>query len=170
MLPSAIGTDACSLARRWVLAPTLAKMVVELEGVAKDGFAAAGIQWPGLWIISGQRSAAHQASLNPFAPKSRHIECPSLAVDLRVGNVPASITQEEVWRILGDIWEDMGGRWGGNFRTPDLNHFDVDYTRGHGILTGPGWPLEELLLPASQRKTLVAKVVQWVLRFSGVIT
>jgi len=57
---------------------------------------------------------------------------------LRVGNVPASITQEEVWGILGDIWEDMGGRWGGNFRTPDLNHFDVDYTRGHGILTGPG--------------------------------
>ena len=78
-----------------------------------------------------------------------------------------------LWRLTC-VWEtylpQSLKKKGGNFRTPDLNHFDVDYTRGHGILTGPGWPLEELLLPASQRKTLVAKVVQWVLRFSGVIT
>lgn len=54
------------------------------------------------------------------------MECPALAADLRVGNAPASLTDPSVWTAVGVIWEELGGRWGGRFRPPDWNHFDID--------------------------------------------
>jgi len=68
-------------------------------------------------------------ALNPQAEaavQSRHLYCPALAVDLRVGNQPASLTPPTVWAALGVPWETMGGRWGGRFDPPDYNHFDID--------------------------------------------
>ena len=150
----------------------MASMVVELERVAQDGFAAAGIHWPGLWIISGHRSKADQARINPSVSQSFHTYCPALAVDLRVGNIAASITENEVWELLGDIWKDMGGRWGGDFRTPDMNHFDYGYmgppTQLPGLmdeLTRPfTWLLPNKYL-TGKAKTL-QKVINWVLRLT----
>lgn len=127
-LPSRIGQDACVLAVRWVVSPKLAEMLVNLERLANDRFTSPPIYWPGLYIISGYRTQETQARLNPNAPNSRHIQCPSMAVDLRLGNIEGlrdAPGMSEVWAILGGMWELMGGRWGGRFSTPDVNHFDL---------------------------------------------
>lgn len=51
----------------------------------------------------------------------------ALAVDLRVGNQPASVTPVEIFGALGSLWKAIvpGGRWGGDFDPPDVNHFDM---------------------------------------------
>jgi len=117
--------DACSLSRRWVLDIGLADMLLRLESRAASIFSAEGLRWPGLFIISGHRSRARQAIVNPTVPRSLHRQCPSLAADLRVGDTPASTTATEVWAFLGTIWKALGGRWGGDFRPqPDFNHFE----------------------------------------------
>jgi len=103
-------------------------MLVVMDRLARERFAASGFRWPGLWIISGNRSPADQARVNPALKASLHVRCPSLAVDLRVGQVAATITPEQVWTFLGDMWRLMGGRWGGDFKEPDLNHFDLGFS------------------------------------------
>ena len=95
--------------------------------------AAAGFRWPGLSIISGYRSRFLQLEINPLAPQSLHTRCPSLAADLRVGDQPASITPVALWELLGRIWSSLGGRWGGRFSPPDLNHFDLQALDIRGI-------------------------------------
>lgn len=127
LLPEPLGTDACSLARRWVLDAGLAGRLVALDRELADRFATSWVRWPGLWIISGYRSRARQAEINPAAPDSLHTRCPSLAADLRVGGVPAGGTEEDLWWVIGMIWETLGGRWGGRFDPPDPNHFDLGY-------------------------------------------
>lgn len=125
MLPQRISTiGVCGLAGGWRLDPTFAGRVVTLDRWADERMAEAGLPWPGLRIFSGYRTPAQQAELNPDAPNSYHTRCPALAVDLRVGNVAASITTDAVWAWLGAQWRFMGGRWGGQFSDPDPNHFD----------------------------------------------
>jgi len=111
----------------------LAEMVVSLEGWAHEQFARTGLRWPGITIISGGRSKARQARLNPDAPDSLHTRCPALAVDLRVGSVP-NLPGGAVWEWLGARWKMMGGRWGGDFspgkgidgvNRREQNHFDL---------------------------------------------
>jgi len=105
-----------------------------MDGVARQRTTAAGLRWPGLWIISGNRSPKDQARVNPALPNSLHVRCPSLAADLRVGQIAASITTPAIWRFLGDLWRAMGGRWGGDFKdrlgqpTHDDNHFDLGFS------------------------------------------
>jgi len=88
-----------------------------------------GLQVPGfkrmppLYIISGYRSPRYNADIGG-APNSFHTACPSLAVDLRIGSV-AGFDTDEIWAILGGRWRLMGGKWGGTFRIPDPNHFDI---------------------------------------------
>jgi len=133
MLPSKVGDDACVLARRWTLDPTLSAMLVSLEGWARVEIAKSGLRWPGINIISGYRSSARQADLNPDAPNSLHTRCPSLAADLSVGSI--AVGSDAIWELLGGRWKWMGGRWGGNFSftgsTPGMvnrreqNHFDL---------------------------------------------
>ncbi len=118
-LPSRVGRDACALADRWLLDPRLADMVVRLS----EWWEAQEIPLPSLFVISGQRSQAHNREVGG-SPDSRHLQCPSLAVDLRMGRV-AGISSAEAWAILGGQWRLMGGRWGGTFSTPDVNHFDL---------------------------------------------
>ena len=96
-----------------------------MDEEAARQFSAQGFRWPGLFVISGYRSARVQAGVNPAAPNSLHTRCPSLAADLRVGDLPASLTPREFWDLLGRIWESKGGRWGGRFTPEDLNHFDL---------------------------------------------
>lgn len=105
-----------------------------MDRVASARFTTAGFRWPGLWIISGNRSPSDQARVNPSLKNSLHVRCPSLAADLRVGQVAASITPDDVWRFLGSVWRGMGGRWGGDFKdslgqlTHDDNHFDLGFS------------------------------------------
>jgi len=90
-----------------------------------------GIRWSGIYVISGHRSRESQAQVNPDAPSSLHTRCPSLAVDLRVGNVPG-LGADAIWEWLGARWKWMGGRWGGDFtggqpgiNRAEQNHFDL---------------------------------------------
>lgn len=99
-----------------------------MEAEAARAMESQGICWPGVWIISGYRTSPVEPAFNPGAPparKSCHLVRPALAVDLRVGNAPASTTDPSVWAFLGGIWERLGGRWGGRFNPPDWNHFDL---------------------------------------------
>lgn len=113
------------LARRWILATHLVSMLQDLDRWADSRFTGVGLRWPGLTIISGYRSREEQVALNPDAPHSLHTRCPSLAVDLRVGTVEASVVGDSVWNWLGARWQLMGGRWGGRFSVRDENHFDL---------------------------------------------
>ena len=124
-LPERVSRDACVLQRRWLLDPTLVSMLQALDGWASEQASRVGVRWPGIFIISGHRSTASQARENPDAPASLHTRCPSLAADLRVGNVPASLSGGPVWDWLGARWQMMGGRWGGRFSVRDENHFDL---------------------------------------------
>lgn len=142
-----IGRDPCGMVRRWSLSPHLALMLLALDQWACEVFSSKGLGWPGLRIISGYRSRALVSAFNPLetaAKKSRHRRLPSLAADLRVGDVPATATPLEVWTFLGLQWERMGGRWGGRFSSPDPNHFDID-----PLLVGEGLEIPPPVLQQS---------------------
>ncbi len=152
MLSSRVGDDACSISRRWVLDPGLSDMLVRLQSRAAAIFSAEGLRWPGIFIISGHRTEARQAEINPTVPQSLHRECPSLAVDLRVGDTPASTTATEIWGFLGTLWKALGGRWGGDFRPiPDFNHFEKLTVRAP-----PLPPLGAAAAPVVPRRTPIA--------------
>jgi hypothetical protein len=110
--------EACRLAGRWTLDPALAQMLVSMVGNLSVRFAPARFRGisiaPTVLIISGYRTESHQAGLNPSVTRSCHVQCPSLAVDLRLGTTPGLIG-DEVYSIYGVYWQTLGGRWGGNF-------------------------------------------------------
>lgn len=121
------------LSRRWVLDPTLVRMVQALDRWALEQIARTGLRWPGIRLVSGHRTKERQAEVNPDAKASLHTRCPSLAVDLRVGAI-AGVESNAVWELLGGRWKLMGGRWGGDFspgkdvtgvNRREQNHFDL---------------------------------------------
>lgn len=128
-----VGKDACALAQQWGLDQRLAENIVRLEAMAVQRFRVPGtaIQWPGLFVISGFRTEAENAVVGG-STGSRHLRCPSLAIDLQMGSVEG-VDSVEVWQILGGMWEFNGwGRWGGRFSAPpgsvntrEMNHFDT---------------------------------------------
>lgn len=102
--------------------PTLA----ELEGLDPDilqaaiylinAYRAAG--YPAI-ITSGRRSAQHNVVVGGV-PGSKHLVGRAIDVGF-LGVSPAPLT----WlQPGGQLWELMGGRWGGRFTTPDPIHFD----------------------------------------------
>jgi len=114
-------------------------MLVDLEEVAARGTFGTGFDWPGLYIISGHRTRSQQIAVNPFSRQSYHRCCPALAVDLRVGDIPASSTADSIWEELGLLWKALGGKWGGDFGAtggelveiePDINHFYLSQLGG----------------------------------------
>jgi len=121
------GVDACVLANRLKLDIALAVMVTELENWARGEFARKDFPgfWPGLSIVSAQRDWG--------APGSLHKRCPAEAVDLRIGDMGKLPGEVPIWTWLGARWKQMGGRWGGDFRTDaidrinreEMNHFDT---------------------------------------------
>ena len=131
MTPERVTDDACGISRRWLLAPHVAESVVSVNREMGSLFSAQGIRWPGLTIISGYRSSQKQAQVNPAVTKSWHSRCPALAVDLRVGDAPASTTPVELWATIAHQFKKRGARWGGDFKHAgsgpnkrEANHFD----------------------------------------------
>ena len=122
-LPSRVGTDACTIEVGWDLQPRLADMLVRMQEHFTAAFQRSGIPFPQIWIISGRRTPAHNAEIGG-APDSRHVRCPSEAVDLRIGSI-RGLDSREIWSMLGGWWELNGGRWGGRFTKMDPNHFDL---------------------------------------------
>lgn len=116
------------MVRRWGLDPRLACLLVSLDLSAAQHLRCRGLDWPGLWIISGARTEPLEPALNPgqaAATASLHLTTPARAADLRVGNAPASTTDPSVWAFLGTLGKALGLRWGGLFDPPDPNHFDL---------------------------------------------
>jgi hypothetical protein len=72
-------------------------------------------------VISARRSSSVNQAVGG-ATRSLHLY--GRAVDLQI----AGYTRDQVplwwWEALGQFWESMGGRWGGRFSPPDVNHFD----------------------------------------------
>jgi len=90
----------------------------------KTGLPVQGFRnFPPLFIISGYRDPKLNAEVGGV-PNSLHTVCPSLAADLRVGQIPG-VGSDEIWAMLGGWWRLNGGRWGGTFTKPDPNHFDL---------------------------------------------
>lgn len=127
-------TDVCQLADRWKIDIRLSVMLTIMRvEVGRDarwrGFAG---QEPSLYMISGYRDPERQAAIcrdledggsgRPCADPSRstHTSCPATGADLRVEGMAGS-----VYELLGAIWKRLGGRWGGEFSSPDPNHFDM---------------------------------------------
>jgi len=102
------------LSRRWLLEPVIAVALVETEAVAQGLFASQGLRWPGIYIISGHRTRSQQEEANPANPSSHHRCCPSLAVDLRVGDIPASVTPPQFFKFIADALAVHGIKWGGD--------------------------------------------------------
>jgi len=120
--------DACSLSRRWLLEPVIAVALVETETVAQGIFASQGLRWPGIFIISGHRTQAQQEEANPSNPSSHHRCCPSLAVDIRIGDLPASVTPRPFFKFIADALAIHGIKWGGDLEDEFLalleqNHY-----------------------------------------------
>lgn len=122
-------TSVCDISTRWTLDATLATMVIsmrhEWHGVTPKNWRS-----PSFYIISGYRTPEHNAEVGG-APNSCHAQCPSRAVDLRMGGIEG-VETPELWALLGGIWKLMGGRWGGDFGTGglginqrEMNHFDI---------------------------------------------
>lgn len=120
MLPERIRIG-CGVPDRWKLDALLWRMLSKLDVWASTEFARVGIPYPGLWIISGQRSPEENDAVGGV-PDSRHLHCPSTAVDLRFGSFAGPSTHE-IWAWFGAKWLLLGGRWGGRFG--DDNHFDL---------------------------------------------
>lgn len=101
-------------------------MLIAVEDEASQVFSAEGLRWPGLYILSGHRTAAEQNEVNPDFPQSLHRRCPSVAVDLRVGDLPASATPFDIWAAVGQLFKKRGGRWGWDaYGDGEENHFDL---------------------------------------------
>jgi len=93
---------------------------VAVEAVAARSFTPQGFRWPGLYIVSGHRTRGAQTEANPTTPFSHHRCCPSLAVDLRVGDIAAANVPLSIWEELAINFRPYGVRWGG---ANDPNHF-----------------------------------------------
>jgi len=109
----------------------MAKALVETETVATRFFSAQGARWPGISIISGHRSKEQQAEANPRNPASHHRCCPSLAVDIRVGDLPASLTPPQFFEFVANGLSVYDIKWGGDFPDEFLallerNHYYFD--------------------------------------------
>jgi len=111
----------------------VAQALMEAEAVAERAFAAEGVRWPGIFILSGHRTKTEQAEVNPASPESHHRCCPSLAVDLRVGDLPASITPPQFFRFIAGALATYNIRWGGD--SPD--EFVALLEQNHYYLPGP---------------------------------
>lgn len=76
-----------------------------------------------LVIISGTRSTPAADPEGNVAIHSLHLA--GLAFDVQVIGYKRNQLPDWFWQVLGEYWESMGGRWGGRFGIPDVNHFDA---------------------------------------------
>ena len=104
-----------SMAMVLSLQPFLQPYVVNLvNAVRQEGIP--------LMVLSGRRNANVNAEVGG-AERSLHLY--GLAFDLQVEGYRRDEVHPYFWQYLGEWWESVGGRWGGRFSAPDVNHFDV---------------------------------------------
>lgn len=114
--------DFWSFQQAWGLIPDLAMRVLAL------GYYSRALFGLNLYIISGKRSDAKQLELqreqptryrNPAVASSHHLtgRAADLGADFQLSS--------NQWESIGLVAEALGLRWGGRFRVPDQNHFDL---------------------------------------------
>lgn len=57
------------------------------------------------------------------SPNSFHYQ--RLAVDLNLFKDKQWLRDTESHRVLGEFWKSIGGTWGGDFKSPDGNHYSL---------------------------------------------
>lgn len=117
------------------VSPQLAFYVGQVDEIVRQ--AAPGLS---IRVTSGYRSPEKQAALLArwnsgdrrglvARPAARSSHSEGRAVDLafvwRGQPVPVADTPREYFQFLADLLEPVGVRWGGRFRSPDINHFDI---------------------------------------------
>ena len=50
-----------------------------------------------------------------------------LAVDFNLFKDGVYLTETSDHTFLGEFWESLGGSWGGRFKSPDGNHYSLEY-------------------------------------------
>lgn len=77
--------------------------------------------WPVI-VISSRRDPRRNADAGGDA-FSNHLD--GMAFDVQLWPFLRDEVPLPYWEVLGRFWEALGGRWGGRFSTPDVNHFDA---------------------------------------------
>lgn len=111
--PEPLDTETWSdFVTRWGLSRTMAISALAL------GFYSLRLFNLRLWIISGRRDSAVNLFVGGVSD-SCHLR--GEAIDV---GTDRTLSRAE-WGNVGRIGRALGLRWGGDFRTPDLNHFQI---------------------------------------------
>jgi D-alanyl-D-alanine dipeptidase len=117
------------------LDPILADYIAQAQAIVAETVPGAA-----LVVISAYRSPQSQAALRrrfhvgdrsglASEPAAESLHTVGRAVDLQfryAGQlVPVAETPMEYWEYVAELLEPVGVRWGGRFRSPDPNHFDL---------------------------------------------
>lgn len=74
-------------------------------------------------FLSGDRSGiASEPAVDSLHTRGRAVD---VQFSYRGRLVPVRDTPWEYWQFLADLLEPVGVRWGGRFKRPDPNHFDL---------------------------------------------
>lgn len=59
--------------------------------------------------------------------KENSLHSKRLAIDLNLFRNGEYLTTTEAHLPLGELWERLGGTWGGRFSKPDGNHYSLEH-------------------------------------------
>ena len=76
-------------------------------------------------VFRTPEQAALNAKLGSGIKNSLH--CLKLAADLNIFKDGVWLSDTEDLTAVGELWESMGGTWGGRFGKPDGNHFSLEH-------------------------------------------
>jgi len=109
---------------------TLSRVSPELKSVLAVFFGllrehAPGVRWT---ITSAFRSAAQQTALyRKLAPRGMAVAPPGRSKHERGRAVDIVFYPADFAPVAGEVWEELGGRWGGRFKKYDPVHFEDPY-------------------------------------------
>lgn len=109
---------------------SLSRLTPEMRAVVDVFFSvlrehARGVRWT---ITSAYRSPSQQAALyRKLAPKGLAVAPPGRSKHERGRAVDIVFHPADFAEVAGEIWEALGGRWGGRFKKYDPVHFEDPY-------------------------------------------
>lgn len=86
---------------------------------------APGVRWR---ITSGKRTRSEQAALyRKLAPRGMAVAPPGRSKHELGRAVDIVFSPADFAPMAGEVWEELGGRWGGRFKKYDPVHFEDPY-------------------------------------------
>ena len=85
---------------------------------------------------NGYQVAIHEVHRSPLDAQAnvaagsgiaRTLHLIDLAADLHVFKDGVYLMKSPEYEPLGEMWEQLGGTWGGRFSNPDGNHFSLEH-------------------------------------------